>query len=49
MQRRDCKVEFIATQITIDTRSLNQRHVAALNDAGAEIFQELIRSEPPIS
>jgi hypothetical protein len=43
------KAKFIATQIAIDTPQLDQRHVAVLNDAGAEIFQAPIRSKPPIS
>jgi hypothetical protein len=41
------KATFIATQIAIDTPQLDQRHVAVLNDAGAEIFQAPIRSKPP--
>jgi hypothetical protein len=43
------KAKFIATQIAIDTPQPNQRHVAVLNDAGAEIFQVPIRTQPPFS
>jgi hypothetical protein len=42
------KAKFIATQIAIDTPELNQRHVAVLNDTGAEIFQAPIRSKTSI-
>jgi hypothetical protein len=35
--------KFVAAQIAIDTPPLNQRHVAVLNNAGAEIFQPPIR------
>jgi hypothetical protein len=40
------KAKFIATQISIDSPQLTQRHIAVLNDAGVEIFQAPIRSKP---
>jgi hypothetical protein len=41
------KAKFIATQIGIDTPQFNYRHVAVLNDAGAEIFKAPIRTKLP--